>query len=93
MQPDTEEVAGSSPVAPTINQIELNVCRSNLLIFTTIRGLEGAEFLLSHKALEGQCLRFPPFLGQSLLVNIHCDPAISMPEESLNRLDFDRIMT
>jgi hypothetical protein len=77
---------------PTIFTLKSSTSDDDLFFLVQIRGLKGTEVFPSHKTLEGQCLRFPPFFGSSLLVNIQGDPAIDMPEEFLGGLDLDTIL-
>jgi hypothetical protein len=46
----------------------------------SIRVLKGAEGFPSQKAFEREILGAPLFLGNRLLINIQCGPAIRMTE-------------
>jgi len=92
MQIDTEEVAGSNSAIPAVNKIESTNCKRDRLIPMTIRVLKGAEVLSAQKRVDGQLLCAPPFFCDSLLVDVHRDPAVGMPKQYLGCLDLHPVL-
>jgi hypothetical protein len=88
MQIDTEEVAGSNPVVPTIPRSQSVNYRLDLFFLRLPWGSRGFDRLTSRKiglvfpnAVENQLLGGPPFFCNRLLVNVHQDARVCMAEQ------------
>jgi hypothetical protein len=66
---DTEEVAGSNPVVPTISTLKSSASDDDLFFLLQFQVLKGAEGFPTQKAFERKRLGAPPFLGNRMLIN------------------------